>query len=143
MRQLTLQEQYRRAEQSLHALLLGDSTRSRRRLKGEGPRQQASRDLRAMRRAFEEALQAERPLDEDLHTAGGGSVGQGGEAQARSLDRFATSELRRRQVTCISAVGDAITNHAVHAIKHELKLLRTRYPTPDDLRFALHRNRHI
>ena len=52
MRQLTLHEQYRRAEQSLHALLLGDSMRSRGRLKGEGPRQQASRDLREMRSAL-------------------------------------------------------------------------------------------
>ena len=79
MRQLTLQEQYRRAEQSLRALLLGDSTRSRGRLKGEGPRQQASRDLREMRSAFEDALQAESTLDEDLQQAGA-ALGQGGEA---------------------------------------------------------------
>ena len=69
MRQLTLQEQYRRAEQSLHALLLGDSARSRGRLKGEGPRQQASRDLREMRSAFDEALHAD-ILDEDQQQAG-------------------------------------------------------------------------
>ena len=78
MRQLTLEEQYRRAEQSLHALLLGDSTRSRGRLKGEGPRQQASRDLREMRSAFEAALHAESTLDEDLQQAGA-ALGQGGE----------------------------------------------------------------
>ena len=65
MRQLTLQEQYRRAEQSLHALLFGESTRSRGGLKREGARHQAVRDLREMRSAFEEALEAERILDED------------------------------------------------------------------------------
>ena len=69
MRQLTLHEQYRRAEQSLHALLLGDAKRSRGRLKGEAPRKQASRDLREMRSAFEEALHAESILDEDLQQA--------------------------------------------------------------------------
>ena len=77
MRQLTLQEQYRRAEQSLHALLFGDSTRSRGRLrrgshgrlKGEAARQQAVRDLREMRSAFEEAFHAESMLDEDLQQA--------------------------------------------------------------------------
>ena len=65
MRQLTLKEQYRRAEQSLYALLVGDSTRSRGRLKGEGPRLQAARDLREMRSAFEEALDVESMLDEE------------------------------------------------------------------------------
>ncbi len=68
MRQLTLEEQYRRAEQSLHALLFGDSRRSRGRLKGNGPRQQAARDLREMRSAFEEALPATMQ-DEDLEQA--------------------------------------------------------------------------
>ena len=65
MRQLTLEEQYRRAEQSLHALLFGDSRRSRGRLKG-APRLQAVRDLREMRSAFEEALPAESTQDVDL-----------------------------------------------------------------------------
>ena len=77
MRQLTPHEQYRRADQSLHALLLGDSKRSRGRLKGEGPRQQASRDLREMRSAFE-ALHAESILDDDLQQAGA-ALSQGGE----------------------------------------------------------------
>ncbi len=65
MRQLTLQEQYRRAEQSLHALLFGESTHSRGGLKREGARHQAERDLREMRSAFEEALDAESMLDEE------------------------------------------------------------------------------
>ena len=74
MRQLTIHEQYRRGEQSLHALLFGDSTRSRRRLKGgrlkgDWARQQAVRDLREMRSAFERALRDDSVLDEDLHEA--------------------------------------------------------------------------
>ena len=44
-----------RAEQSLHVLLFGDSGRTRGRLKGRGEAQ-AARDLREMRRAFEEVL---------------------------------------------------------------------------------------
>lgn len=74
MRQLTLQEQYRRGEQSLHALLFGGSTRSRGRLKG-GARQQAVRDLREMRSAFDESLRSESVLDEDLQQAVG-ALGQ-------------------------------------------------------------------
>jgi hypothetical protein len=58
MRHLTLLEQYRRAELSLHALLFGTSDRARGRLKGEGPRRQAASDLRQMRSAFEEAVDA-------------------------------------------------------------------------------------
>ena len=73
MRQLSPQEQFRRAEQSLYVLLFGDSTRSRRhkvgRLKGEGARQQAVRDMREMRIAFEEVIGAESGLDEDLQQA--------------------------------------------------------------------------
>jgi hypothetical protein len=69
MRQLTLHEQYRRAELSLHTLLLGDSERSRGRLKGDGPRRQALRDMREMRSAFDEAIRTESTLDEELRQA--------------------------------------------------------------------------
>jgi hypothetical protein len=56
MRLGRIQEAYRRAELRLRALLFGDELHYAGRLRGEEPRQDAVRELRRMRVAFEEAV---------------------------------------------------------------------------------------
>jgi hypothetical protein len=51
-------EAYRRAETRLRELLFGDSVYSGGQLRGEEHRQEASRQIRRMRTAFEEAVEA-------------------------------------------------------------------------------------
>ena len=56
MRLTAIKEAYRRAEMRLRAVLFGDELHYGGRLRGEEPRQDAVRELRRMRSAFEEAV---------------------------------------------------------------------------------------
>jgi hypothetical protein len=68
-----LRERYRKAELRLRELLFGDASYSGGRLKGEEHREQATRELRVMHVAFDEAVEkaesSERTLDEELTDA--------------------------------------------------------------------------
>jgi hypothetical protein len=69
MRRLTgVRDAYRRAELRLRMLLFGDAEYAAGRLKGEEHREQAARDLRQMRNAFDEAVEEaeESNLSDDL-----------------------------------------------------------------------------
>ena len=56
-RRTSVREAYRRADFRLRMLLFGDAEYAAGRLKGEEHREQAARDLRRMRNAFEEAVE--------------------------------------------------------------------------------------
>ena len=60
-----LREAYRRADLRLRILLFGDTEHFAGRLRGEEPRQQASAELRRMRSAFDEAVDAAEALEGD------------------------------------------------------------------------------
>jgi hypothetical protein len=58
MRRLTgVREIYRKADLRLRLVLFGDAEHAAGRLKGDEPRQQAARELRRMRDAFNEAVE--------------------------------------------------------------------------------------